>query len=48
MARGWDQGGVAGWFRYEKTVLNGGVLAIGGRRGAVGKCDRMRVTLQVL
>ena len=40
--------GVAGWFGYEKTGSMGGVLAIGGRRGAVGKCDRIRVTLWVL
>ena len=37
-----------GWFGYEKTGFIGGVSAIGGRRGAVGKCDGIRVTFWVL
>ena len=48
VAWGWDQGGKAAWFGYEKMGFIGRVSAIRGRRGAVWKCDRIRVTFQVL
>ena len=47
MTHGWDQGGVAGWFRKVKTGFIGGVSAIEGRMGAVGMCDGINVDLWV-
>jgi hypothetical protein len=42
-----DQGGEAGWLGKEKMGFIGRVSAIGGRRGAVGVCEGIRVDLHV-